>query len=204
MLAAILVAILVVTAVASRGDFHPPFHQYFENGIWIRYDIKGSQGPRHQLQFSRHNVSDWAAQNPHQNGEWAVRIDDQAMIPARLMDEDELRYQRWFQKRYPDMKAVVDNQDYLNRTFLSDPDRLRVPADWMFHHAHCMLAVRRYWKAKETGKHVCPRDIDHRHLKHCLDSMDKLFFIDGEMRTEPEPVDYLAPWFLIWKTKVCW
>ncbi|KAK1622405.1 hypothetical protein BDP81DRAFT_317261 [Colletotrichum phormii] len=180
-----------------------PFQQHFEKGIWIRYDLKDSEGPRYQLQFSRHNVSDW--KNPYPDGEWAVRIDDQALIPASLMDADELRYQKWFRQRYPGMRDVVDNKDYLSKEFLSDPDRLKVPADWLFHQAHCILALRRYWKAKESGHHVCPRDIDHKHIHHCLDSLDEWFFIDGDMRKPPpKPIDYEAEWSLVWKTKVCW
>lgn len=189
--------------MVKHGVFQTPFHQYYENGVWVRYDTTMSEGPKYQLQFSRHNVSDWV--NPYPEGAYAVRIDDQAIIPAHLMDEDERKYQRWFRQRYPAMRDVVDNKDFLSKDFLSDPDRLKVDADWLFHPAHCILALRRYWKAKESGHHVCPRDIDYRHIHHCLDSLDEWFFIGGEMRkAPPDPVDYEAKWSLVWKTKVCW
>lgn len=178
------------------------FHQHFENGIWVRYNLKGSQGPKYQLEFRHQNVSKWAAKTPHENGEWALRIDDQAMIPAHLMDEEEIRYQRWFQERYPEKNQIRLNRDYLNETFLADPNRMHVPTDMAFHMAHCVRALRRYWQAKETGHHVCPRDIDFRHMKHCLDALDEWAFIDGERGSVKVPVDS-GTWRLIWKTKVC-
>ncbi|KAH6675056.1 hypothetical protein B0J14DRAFT_443205, partial [Halenospora varia] len=183
------------------GHFHKTFHQYYENGIWVRYDLKASQGPKYQLQFTHHNASSWAAKNPHDSGEWAFRIDDQAMIPAHLMDEEEMLYQRWFQKRYPEKNQVRLNQDYIKDSWLGDPDKIQVPSDKQFHMAHCVRALRRYWQAKETGKHVCPRDIDYRHMKHCLDSMDEWAFPDGE-RGSIKPVVDSGTWKLIWETKV--
>ncbi|EAT86296.2 hypothetical protein SNOG_06465 [Parastagonospora nodorum SN15] len=184
-----------------HGTFGKAFHQHFEHGIWVRYDLKGSQGPKYQLQFTHHNASSWAAKNPHQNGEWAFRIDDQAMIPAHLMDEEEQLYQRWFQKRYPEKNQIRMDQRYINDSFLGDPDQIKVPSDKQFHMAHCVRALRRYWQAKETGKHVCPRDIDYRHMKHCLDSMDEWAFPDGE-RGSIKPVVDSGTWKLIWETKI--
>ncbi|KAF2018580.1 hypothetical protein BU24DRAFT_458338 [Aaosphaeria arxii CBS 175.79] len=192
----------VAAATMTHKAFNKHFHQHFENGIWVRYDVGDSQGPKYQLQFTHHNASSWAAKNPHQNGEWAFRIDDQAMIPAHLMDEEEQLYQRWFQKRYPEKNKIRLNQDYISDSFLGDPDQIQVPSDKQFHMAHCVRALRRYWQAKETGKHVCPRDIDYRHMKHCLDSMDEWAFPDGE-RGSIKPVVDSGTWKLIWETKVC-
>ncbi|KAH4942592.1 hypothetical protein HBI79_027870 [Parastagonospora nodorum] len=195
-------ALCILAAAMVHGTFGKAFHQHFEHGIWVRYDLKGSQGPKYQLQFTHHNASSWAAKNPHQNGEWAFRIDDQAMIPAHLMDEEEQLYQRWFQKRYPEKNQIRMDQRYINDSFLGDPDQIKVPSDKQFHMAHCVRALRRYWQAKETGKHVCPRDIDYRHMKHCLDSMDEWAFPDGE-RGSIKPVVDSGTWKLIWETKVC-
>ena len=197
-----LVAIWILLAIIYRGGFTTTFDQHFENGIWVRYDLKSSQGPKYQLQFSHRNVSSWAAKNPHDNNEWALRIDDQAMIPAHLMDEEELLYQRWFRERYPEKEQIRLNRDYINETFLSDPDQIKVPSDVTFHMAHCVRALRRYWQAKETGKHVCPRDIDFRHIKHCLDSLDSWAFPDGE-RGSVKQMEESGTWHLIWETKVC-
>jgi len=199
----ITIGVLCIFAAAMvHGTFDKAFHQHFEHGIWVRYDPKGSQGPKYQLQFTHHNASSWAAKTPHQNGEWAFRIDDQAMIPAHLMDEEELLYQRWFQKRYPEKNQIRLDQRYIDDSFLGDPDQIKVPSDKQFHMAHCVRALRRYWQAKETGKHVCPRDIDYRHMKHCLDSMDEWAFPDGE-RGSIKPVVDSGTWKLIWETKVC-
>ncbi|EMD85225.1 hypothetical protein COCC4DRAFT_66349 [Bipolaris maydis ATCC 48331] len=198
---AIGVFFLVAIAIGHKA-LSQPFHQHFENGIWVRYDLGGSKGPKYQLQFTHHNASAWAAKNPHDNGEWAFRIDDQAMIPAHLMDEEEELYQRWFRKRYPEKDRIRLNQDYIKDSFLGDPDQIQVPSDKQFHMAHCVRALRRYWQAKETGRHVCPRDIDYRHMKHCLDSMDEWAFPDGE-RGSIKPVVDSGTWKLIWETKVC-
>ncbi|PVI03244.1 hypothetical protein DM02DRAFT_521136 [Periconia macrospinosa] len=197
----IIGALCIAAATVAHRTFNKTFHQHFENGIWVRYDLHGSQGPKYQLQFTHHNASSWAAKNPHQNGEWAFRIDDQAMIPAHLMDEEEELYQRWFRKRYPEKNKIRLEQKYINDSFLGDPDQIQVPSDKQFHMAHCVRALRRYWQAKETGKHVCPRDIDYRHMKHCLDSMDEWAFPDGE-RGSIKPVVDSGTWKLIWETKV--
>lgn len=198
----VIIAICVVVAVIF-GQYHlKPFHQHYENGIWVRYNVKASQGPKFQLQFDHHNASKWASEHPHDDGEWALRIDDQAMIPVEFMDDEEERYQRWFRKRYPEKNQIRLNQDYIKDEFLSDPAQIQVPSDHAFHMAHCVRALRRYWQAKETGKHVCPRDIDYRHMQHCLDSLDEWAFPDGERGSVKVPVD-TGTWRLIWETKVC-
>ena len=197
-----IIALGLLALTVYRSGLKQHFHQYFENGIWVRYDLKGSEGPRYQLKFTHHNVSNWASTHAHNNNEWALRIDDQAMIPAHLMDEEELRYQRWFQERYYEKNQIRLKQDYISEAFLSDPDQIQVPSDMTFHMAHCVRALRRYWNAKETGKHICPRDIDYRHMKHCLDSLDEWAFPDGERGSVKEAVDP-GTWRLIWETKVC-
>jgi hypothetical protein len=174
---------------------------------YLRYDTIGSEGPRYQLQFSYANVTAWKKSHPYSHGEWFLRIDDQAMIPATLVDEEELRYQQWYQTRYPEMNAIRLNQTYLDENFLGDPEAIQVPADKTFHMSHCVRAVRRYWQAKETGRHVCPRDIDYRHIKHCLDALDMWAFPEGargsvgEMHMQPARTDDTTR--LVWKTKVC-
>jgi hypothetical protein len=56
--------------------------------------------------------------------------------------------------------------------------------------------LRRYWQAKETGKHVCPRDLDYAHIKHCFNVLDEFAFIDGPRGSEPvlPEVDTTLPW----------
>ena len=164
------------------------------DGIYDRYDTTGSEGPRHQLRIYWQNASEWAAANPQDIGKWKVRIDDQAIIPAELYDEDEEHYQQWYRTRYPEMQEVIDNRDYVRPSWMGSLN-MTVPWDDQFHFAHCVLALRRYWKAKETGKHVCGRDIDYLHIDHCLGSLEKRVFIDGP-REESQGVMY-------WQTKVC-
>lgn len=153
--------------------------------FWQRYGLGSSAGPQFQLQFDHHNVSAWGARYPEPNNEWFVRIDDQAMVRPSLVDAHELRYQRWFRQRYPEADAIRVRGDYLKKSFLGDPSAIQVPADKEFHMAHCVLAVRRYWRARETGKHVCPRDIDFKHMQHCLDALDMWAFPEGPRRSVP-------------------
>lgn len=156
-------------------------------GLWQRYDTSGSIGPRYQLQFDYHNVSSWEARYPNPEDTWFLRIDDQAMIPLNLLDDKELHYQRWFQIRYPEADQIRLNGDYLKQSFLSDHKAIRVPADKEFHMAHCVMTVRRYWWARESGHHVCPRDIDFKHIQHCLDALDSWAFPEGPRRSVPLP-----------------
>jgi hypothetical protein len=195
-------ALLIVSVLGARLILHQP-----GNSAWQRYDVKGSVGPRYQLQFSYSNVTGWAKLHSHTNEKWFLRIDDQAMIPAALVDEEELHYQAWYQARYPEMNAIRLNQTYLDEEFLGDPEAIQVPADTTFHMSHCVRAVRRYWQAKETGRHVCARDIDYQHVKHCLDALDMWAFPEGPRGSVGEmtsnkmlPEDTTR---LVWKTKVC-
>lgn len=174
---------LIVFAVFRLGSFI----QNKDIGIWQRYDTSGSIGPRYQLQFDHHNVSSWEARYPKPEDTWFLRIDDQAMIPLSLVDDKELHYQRWFQTRYPEADQIRLNGDYLKQSFLSDYKAIRVPADKTFHLAHCVMVVRRYWWARESGHHVCPRDIDFKHIQHCLDALDSWAFPEGPRRSLPLP-----------------
>ncbi|KAK8069605.1 hypothetical protein PG994_006221 [Apiospora phragmitis] len=190
--------------------------------VWQRYNTAGSKGQRFQLQFDHHNVSGWARRYPNPNQEWFVRLDDQAMIPADAVDDEELRYQRWFQEIYPDANQIRIRGDYLTESFLGDPDATQVPADKTFHMAHCVLALRRYWTARKSRKHVCPRDIDYKHVKYCLDALDMWAFPEGPQRSLPiSPIgmnheghedvgegdrfwiDSSDETRLVWRTKVC-
>lgn len=210
----LVLALVLVAAVATIAALHRSSPAY-----WQRYDTRGSVGPRYQLQFDHHNVSAWAARYPSPNDAWFLRIDDQAMVPPELVDADELRYQRWFRARYPEADAVRLRGDYLQEGFLGDPSAIQVPADRAFHMAHCVLAVRRYWLARESGRHVCPRDIDYKHMKHCIDALDMWAFPEGPRRSLPPTmgggahgatadeagmaVDESDDTRLVWRTKVC-
>ncbi|KAK3312427.1 hypothetical protein B0H66DRAFT_644634 [Apodospora peruviana] len=169
-----------------------------EKEPYIRYPIHGSGsiGPKYQLRIQWHNASEWRHTHPHDNGEWAFRIDDQALVPAHLYDAAEDAYQQWFRARYPHMAQLVDERDYIRPAWLGSRD-VAVEWDSTFHNAHCVLALRRYFWAKESGRHVCPRDIDPGHIGHCLDALDAAMFTPGPM-TEHEPKRYMY-----WQTKWC-
>jgi hypothetical protein len=164
--------------------------------IYDRYITTGSVGPKHQLRIYWQNASEWAAANAQDTGKWKVRIDDQAIIPAELYDEDEENYQHWYRHRYPEMQQVIDNRDYIRPSWMGSLNMM-VPWDEQFHFAHCVLALRRYWKAKETGRHVCGRDIDYLHIDHCLSSLENRVFVDGTRKIEDPPT------YMYWQTKVC-
>ena len=138
----------------------------------------------------------WAKEAHRESASYYVRLDDRAMIPEHLVDGTERRYQIWFEKRYPEMREIRDSAAYLNESFHAHSSRHEIKSDRFFHPAHCILALRRYWQAKETGKHVCPRDIDHKHIAHCLDSLDDFAFVQGKRGEEPllADVNWTQPW----------
>jgi hypothetical protein len=196
-----LLAMLATLILVTMTPFivnHLHLHQH----SWKRYTIGTSVGPNYQLQFSHRNISSWKVSSNYNPDDWVLRIDDQSMIPKALYTSEEDHYQQWFRHRYPEKEEIRQLGLYADETFLSDPYSIQVPTDSTFHTAHCVLTLRRYWWAKESGRHVCPRDLDFRHMRHCLDSLDSLVFPEGiRGPVEPEPVDDER--FLIWKTKVC-
>jgi hypothetical protein len=197
---AILLGVLFVVALVAILFNKYPFPRTSPDAFhsWTAYDTGASIGPKYQLSITGQNASDWTSYI-HNPEEWALRIDDQAIIPLHLLDDEEKHYQDWFQKRYPETNEIRLNQDYLNATWLSSSLVDQVPVDDMFHFAHCVLAVRRYIKAKETGRHVCGRDIDHEHMHHCLDALDWWAFPEGQRGdTVPNPKMTFS-----WRTKVC-
>ncbi|KAH7108708.1 hypothetical protein B0J11DRAFT_449538 [Dendryphion nanum] len=192
----VLTCLLVATFILRRDtpkEISDKFH------TWIQYKTEGSSGPKYQLAINGKNASQWNAYVNDDTRQWALRVDDQAIIPLELMDEEEKHYQEWFHKRYPEVRKITLDRDYLNETWLNSPSRDLVPVDEMFHFSHCVLALRRYVKAKRTGRHVCGRDLDEEHMNHCLDSFDWWAFREGERGDSLE--NPKQP--LWWRTKVC-
>ena len=165
---------------------------------WTQYNTEGSSGPKYQLSVDAYNASLWSAY-ARDPSLWTLRIDDQAIIPIHELDDEEEHYQEWIRKRYPEMDHIRLNGSYLNETWLNSPAINEVPTDELFHFAHCVLAVKRYIKAKDTGRHVCGRDIDREHVQHCLDALDWWAFPEGR-RGEDIPNSNRTFW---WRTKVC-
>ena len=164
---------------------------------WVAYETSGSVGPRYQLSITGQNVSTWLSYMDGKQ-DWILRIDDQAIVPSKLVDDEEKRYQEWFHAQYPEIEHIRLNEDYLNETWLRSGAIDLVPVDDLFHFSHCVLAIRRYIKAKDTGHHVCGRDIDHDHMKHCLDALDWWAFPTQRVDSFPNPQRPFG-----WRTKVC-
>ncbi|KHO11343.1 hypothetical protein MAA_11158 [Metarhizium robertsii ARSEF 23] len=204
-LVVILMAICVLLIVLGGINTRRPTTRILRSGAhdsesvaiaWHRYHTGTSIGPKNQLRIQWHNASEWGRLNAHQNGEWEFRIDDQALIPAHMLDNDERDRQMYFRARYPHMAAVVDASDYIRPAWLGSKSIL-IEWDSTFHDGHCILALRRYFKAKETGRHVCPRDIDPAHILHCLNTLEKSILKSGPMSRHSPPS------YMYWETKVC-
>lgn len=151
-------------SASSKVEYESPRH----GDWWQRFDTSGSEGPRYDLNLHHHNVSDFTNSEMFRGQNWTVRLDDQTIVPTALIDEEEVEYQKYMKKRYPEWQEVVEHKNHVSETWLHDPDSILIPADQMFHVGHCVRVFRRYWQAKETGRHVCPRDIDYRHVPHPL------------------------------------
>ncbi|KPM38152.1 hypothetical protein AK830_g8411 [Neonectria ditissima] len=192
LLSFLLAALVVLAALFLKR----PTSTWSEDG-YIRYATPGSEGPKRQTRIYYRNATEWAHKNPHSNGEWKIRLDDQAIVPSEAWDSDEDRYQEWFHARYAEMHDVIETGKYIRPSWLGSLN-IFVPWDKEFHLAHCVVTLRRYWKAKETGKHVCSRDIDYDHIQHCLNWMDGLVFSPNP-GTIPEMSTHM-----IWQTKLCY
>jgi hypothetical protein len=164
---------------------------------FTEYSTEGSIGPYFQRHVTPENATELVeAMKP---GEWTLRIDDQAVIPTYLLDEEEAHYQKWFQNRYTEMNRIRTSGDHMNETWLSSLAIDNVPTDGVFHVAHCVLAVRRYVKAKESGHHVCGRDIDKEHLNHCMEVLDWWAYPEGRKGEDLHNENITFKW----RTKIC-
>jgi len=95
----------------------------------------------------------------------------------------------------------MENRNYLRPSWLGSLVVGESLAwDEKFHFAHCVLALRRYWWAKESGRHVCGRDVDFGHVEHCLGYLDEKVFTPGPMDEVWEDGN---KYYLWWQTKVC-
>lgn len=185
-LLALLSAICVIVSTRLGLTFRASRASSTADSFWLQWNTSNSLGLEHQLQFTRpwSSFLDYFGEEPREQP-WFVRLDDQAMVPLNCIDESEQKYLQWFQERYPEMEQIRQNGDYLNTSFWEDPYAVQIATDPLFHPAHCLLALRRYWRARETGRHVCPRDIDFHHVKHCLDSLDAVLFVDDVSKKGP-------------------
>ncbi|GLA49381.1 hypothetical protein CBS63078_5756 [Aspergillus niger] len=199
-LSILLFVICVVVSARLRLTFRGSSASSSPDTFWLQWNTSHSLGLEHQLQFTRpwSSFLDYFGEERREQP-WFVRLDDQSMVPFDLIDESEQKYQRWFQERYPEMEQIRQSGDYLNTSFWENPYGVQIATDALFHPAHCLLALRRYWRARETGRHVCPRDIDFHHVKHCLDSLDAVLFVDDVAKKSPllpQDSDNRMPWLV--------
>ncbi|KAL1981348.1 hypothetical protein VTN96DRAFT_2739 [Rasamsonia emersonii] len=186
-----LVAALLLTAATLFYSTRPDTRL-------IQYNVGDSIGPKYTALLTPENVTEWVEKH-YDPEKWFIRIDDQALVPIELMDEQEWRYQEYLAKRYPEKAELRDSGMWYNLDFLSDPNNYMLPTDKEFHRGHCIRALRRYWQAKETGRHVCPWDIDYLHMRHCFSMLEELMFPPGPRAVNQSDV----PLSLSWRTKVC-
>lgn len=168
----ILGAILAALPYLGRYTPHPD--------LWITWKLpKGSKGPQNQLQYTwpHPNFTSWSAKNDYNADDFYLRLDDQTMIPTEYVDEHELKYQAWYAERYPWFAEIRASKAYLNESYWRDARSFPLAYDKEFHVAHCVMAAKRYWKARETNHHVCPRDLDHHHISHCFDILESHAFV---------------------------
>jgi len=167
------------------------------DSVFVQYDDHGSVGPKYTSLLSPSNVSEWV-QNHYNPADYYWRIDEQALVPIELLDEQEMRYQEYLATRYPEKAEIMDSDAWKDPEFFEDPNNFMVPTDMAFHRGHCVRAIRRYWQAKETGLHVCPWDLDYLHLHHCFSMLEDLIYVPGPREQRPDRVLSMS-----WRTKVC-
>lgn len=134
----IILTIIIVAMFTGLVAFvlMKPTSKWPEDG-YIQYPTPGSVGPKRQSRLYYYNATEWARENPHQNGEWRIRMDDQALIPAELWDEDEDFYQAWYYERYPHLRKIIQQRKYMRPSWLGSLD-IMVPWDYEFHFNHCV------------------------------------------------------------------
>jgi hypothetical protein len=143
MLTLAVISALLVFPFMSISPPHktsvPATKQWPEDG-YIHYPTPGSIGPKRQEQLTYVNALEWVKANPHDSGEWRVRMDDQALIPAELWDEDEDYYQSWYYDRYPHLRKIIQDRSFLRPSWLGSLDKV-VEWDREFHFNHCVRIV---------------------------------------------------------------
>lgn len=119
------------------------------------------------------------------------------------MTAEESRYQHYLRTVDPQLAVVYESRGYLNATYLEavEAGKKMITIDQKFHLSHCALALRRYWIARETGVHICPRDVDPGHINHCLNVLDEWAFPRPGWNTGDTFLDQVGN--LTWITQVC-
>lgn len=110
----VIATVLAFSALFESRNSQPIGEaKHWPDDGYIRYPTSDSEGPKHQSRIYYHNASDWSRNDPHDNGEWRIRMDDQSLIPSEAWDEDEDKYQQWYHARYPEMEDVIRPRKFL-------------------------------------------------------------------------------------------
>jgi hypothetical protein len=191
----------VIASLIAIFVFWTKFHGHQQPAEPVRefteYFTEGSIGPYYQRHVTPENATELVEHM--EPGDWVLRIDDQAVVPSYLVDEEEAHYQEWFRNRYTEMNRIRTSGDHMNVTWLNSEAPDNVPTDGVFHVAHCVLAVKRYFKAKKTGHHVCGRDIDEEHFEHCMEVLNYWAYPEGKKGEDLHNEDIVFKW----RTKIC-
>lgn len=174
---------------------------------WKRCLVSDSHGPQHHLILEPSNVTQWVQEHTSARSsistDWFLRIDDGALYPRTLLTEEELAYQQWIWDRYPEVNTIRTSGKYLQPEFLQHVEDTML-VDKYYHISHCVVTLRRYWIARETGTHICPVDLHSGHIQHCFQNILEPWAFPRGLRGEVMEDDAVAPMFNIsWRGRVC-
>jgi len=189
---ATLITIFTVSKLIMHGN----------TGIYNGHSIlipipNGNSGPRIREQITPENITSWAPDQLSM-ADFTIRLDDQTLIPKTVFTDYEVHIREWFIEHWPALEAVYHSGLYLDANFLtSGADANGIPMGERFHIAHCVIHMRRAYKAQMDGTHVSPRDLDMGHADHCLSVLEEFALRDDRWCVE-------GPWLLKWETWVAW
>lgn len=207
-----------ISVSTSTGSANPVASGYVEFPT-----PESNEGPRHQKYLLPSNVTQFITQDSAENETFILRLDDQALMPAELVDRHEYNVQKWFADNFPILASVRNLGNHFNDSYLdydgtdgTGPQRLLL--NERYHIAHCVTAWRRYLRAVRKGRHVCPRDLDWNHLDHCTMQLESFAYRPRHLwGTGPEAEDLQDRFMeldekddpartqvmLVWHTDVC-
>jgi peptidoglycan/LPS O-acetylase OafA/YrhL len=201
-----LIGLVLLVGLVSKAFTYYSAPQDIYEGSYIRYPVPINHiGPRFQEKLSPSNTTTWLPSHL-QLSDFYFRLDDQSLIPLNATTDSEREVRKWFATHYPQLEDVVRMGLHLNTTYLGPPDsQRRFRVDDRFHITHCVVSMRRFWRALDTGTHVAPRDMDMGHLNHCLTSLEDFTMNDylwcKDSRLGPQWETRLG---LQWETTVVW
>jgi hypothetical protein len=98
------------------------------------------------------------------------------MIHTEYVDEYELQYQVWHAKHHPWFARLSASKADLDESCWRYIRSYPLAIDHEFHVAHCILTLKRYWKARESNHDVCQRDVSHNHINYRIGVLESYAF----------------------------